>query len=109
MKLLISITFLVLLVACAQQSQDAVQIKIGANLFLTGNDFSYYAEAMQQGMDLAKDEINTQGGVLGRNLTIIYEDDQLDSANAVTAAQKLTSVDKVSVSLTGLVNTVKSA
>ena len=84
-------------------------IKIGATLFLSNNDLSFLAEAMQQGIDIAVEEVNSQGGVLGKKIEVVYEDDQFDSKLSVSAAKKLTSIDKVDAALTGLVNTAKAS
>lgn len=112
-KTIIAIVLAILAIGCVEAPTGQVvqeePIKIGASLFLTNNDFSYFAEAMQQGMQLAEEEINSQGGILGKKLTIVYEDDQLDGKRAVTVAQKLVESDKVTVGLTGLINTVKAA
>ena len=84
-------------------------IKIGATLFLSNNDLSFLAEAMQQGIDIAVEEVNSQGGVVGKKIEVVYEDDQFDSKLSVSAAKKLTSIDKVDAALTGLVNTAKAS
>lgn len=47
-------------------------------------------------IELAVDEINAKGGVKGRQLLVIYEDGKCSSA-AVSAAQKLMTLDKVSI------------
>lgn len=64
-------------------------IKIGAVLSLTGGAASY-GEMAKGGLDLGVAEINAAGGVNGRPLEILYEDNQLQPATAATAAQKLT-------------------
>ena len=48
-------------------------------------------------MDLAVEEINSSGGINGKIISIIYEDDQANPATAVSAAHKLIDLDKVSV------------
>ena len=50
---------------------------------------------IKQGMDLALEEINAKGGVDGRKLEIIYEDDEAQPAKATTAATKLIQKDTV--------------
>ncbi len=47
-------------------------------------------------IELAVDEINVRGGVNGRKLNVIYEDGKC-SSSAASAAQKLMSIDKVSI------------
>ena len=61
---------------------------------------------MQNGFDFAIEEINSSGGVLGKKLRLVAEDSQFDPARAVTAYQRLTSVERVSliVGVTGSKN-----
>ena len=81
--------------ACLQDTQSD-EIKIGSILPLTG-DLAVYGENMKNGMDLAVLQINEQGGINGKNLVVIYEDDQGDPKSSVSAFQKLITVDKVPV------------
>lgn len=108
LKKVIGIVLALVLVSCGAPAEQE-QISIGASLFLSQVEFAFIAEAMQQGMDLAVNEINVKGGILGKPVRIIYEDDQLDPARAVTVANKLANVDRVPVALTGVMNTVKAS
>ncbi|MBI4171045.1 MAG: penicillin-binding protein activator [Candidatus Aenigmarchaeota archaeon] len=54
-------------------------------------------EQVREGIDIAVDDVNAEGGINGRPLKVIYEDDQCDSKTAVTAFEKLTSVEKVKI------------
>lgn len=69
-------------------------IKIGVNLELSGNVASY-GESLDQGINLAVDEINKNGGVKGKKLEIIKVDNKSEAAEATNGAIKLTSQDKV--------------
>jgi len=71
-------------------------IKIGAVLPLTGTESSWGADA-KEGIELAVEEINSRGGIKNKKIEIIYEDGQCKPEPAVTAAQKLINVDRVSV------------
>jgi branched-chain amino acid transport system substrate-binding protein len=51
----------------------------------------------RQGWQLALDEINARGGVLGRPLQVISKDDGGKPGDAVTAANELTANDKVAL------------
>jgi branched-chain amino acid transport system substrate-binding protein len=88
-----------IIAGCAKQpTGNAAQeqtIKIGTSLPLTGEAASY-GLAAKAGMDVAAREINDAGGINGRKLVIIYEDDRCTSDGANTVA-KLTGVDKVDV------------
>lgn len=69
--------------------------KIGVIMSMTGA-LQAYGQTSLNGIRLAVDEINAQGGVLGGKLEIVVGDDQTVPQSGVEAAQKLISVDKVS-------------
>ena len=71
-------------------------VKIGAILPLTGTSSLVGAE-MKNGAMIAADEINSLGGVMGRELEIIFEDSESRPAAGVDAVHKLIDVDKVPV------------
>ena len=80
---------------------DASAIKIGAVISLTGPAASL-GEYSKKGMDLAVSEINSGGGINGRKVEILYEDDKSDSKSAVSAYNKLVSVSGVNGVIGGL-------
>lgn len=63
-------------------------IKIGAILELTGNQAAYGTTALS-GAQLAIDEINRAGGLLGRKVEFVPLDDKSEPSEAASAAQKL--------------------
>lgn len=71
-------------------------IQIGALLPLSGKNAVYGIE-IKNAIELAKSEINSDGGINGKRLTVIFEDDQADAAIGTSAMQKLTQVDRVPV------------
>jgi branched-chain amino acid transport system substrate-binding protein len=77
--------------AFAQQSDP---IKIGLIIPLTGAT-SQFGATMDQAAKIAVEEINGAGGVRGRPIQIVVEDDQSNPEAAVRAAHKLIDVDKV--------------
>lgn len=77
--------------AAAQQQG----LKIGALMALTG-PLQAYGETCLKGAQLAAEEINAQGGVLGGKLALAIGDDQTSPQPGVDAAQKLVSVEAVS-------------
>jgi branched-chain amino acid transport system substrate-binding protein len=81
-------------------------IRIGEFASMTGANASFGRQS-HQGTQLAIDEINARGGVLGRRLQLITEDDQSAAGQAATAVQKLIAQDKV-VALLGEVASSKS-
>lgn len=78
------------------QSQKSGTIKVGALLPLTGNA-SEYGQWIKKSLELGKDEINAQGGIGGKKLKIIYEDDQADPKKAVLGMKKLCAKHKVPI------------
>jgi ABC-type branched-subunit amino acid transport system substrate-binding protein len=65
---------------------------IGTVLPVTG-DLEIFGPTMRLAVDLAVEEINDAGGVLGQTLTLVHEDSATDSQTGVTAAEKLIDVD----------------
>jgi len=71
-------------------------IKIGAVIPISGIAATY-GENQRNAIELAVDEINDSGGVAGRPLEVVFEDDETNTAKTVSAFQKLISVDGVEV------------
>ena len=60
---------------------------------------SFDGPRMLKAMQAVFDEVNKAGGVMGRPINVVIEDDQTNPEAAVRAARKLIEVDKVSVIL----------
>ena len=75
-------------------AQDA--IKIGVTQPLTGA-FAASGNYVTQGAKIAEDQINAAGGVLGRKIQLIVEDNKSNPTEAVATAEKLIGKDKVPV------------
>ena len=69
-------------------------IKLGVSLPFTGEAASY-GQGIVGGIELAVSEVNAAGGVNGRKLVLVKEDDKCASKEGVSAMTKLVSVDKV--------------
>jgi branched-chain amino acid transport system substrate-binding protein len=69
-------------------------IKLGTLTPLTGAGGSY-GPSMRKAMEFVAQEVNAAGGVRGRSLQLVSEDDQTNPEAAVRAARKLIDVDKV--------------
>lgn len=107
-KIIIVVLAVVVVVAIAlyfilsSHPQDEEKtIKIGVVYFRTGSA-AKYGEWVKNGLELAKDELNAKGGINGRRIELIYEDDASQPTQAVSAAQKLISVDKAQVIIGGV-------
>ncbi|MDQ3023799.1 MAG: ABC transporter substrate-binding protein [bacterium] len=75
---------------------DQPPIKLGFNFEMTG-DAATFGLSSQKGCEMAIDELNEAGGVLGRQLEGIFEDNANKPADAAKAASKLINQDKVDV------------
>lgn len=78
----------------ASIAQDA--IRIGVTQPLTGA-FAASGNYVAQGARIAEDEINAAGGVLGRKIQLVVEDNKSNPTEAVATAEKLITRDKVPV------------
>lgn len=81
---------------------QAQPIRIGVVTPLSGT-YAGIGQQVKWGLDLAARQINAAGGVAGRPLELIYEDEEANPAVAVQKAEKLFQVNKVDF-LTGTVN-----
>lgn len=70
--------------------------KVGAITPLSGK-LAVYGEGFQRAMNLAMDEINAAGGIKGKPLEIVFEDNGSTAQGSVSAIQKLITVDKLPV------------
>ena len=69
-------------------------IKVGVYGSLTGSTATF-GQSTKKGIDLAFGEINARGGVKGRQLQALHEDDQGKPEEAAAVVQKLIDQDKV--------------
>lgn len=90
----ISAAGLALAAACLAQPAQA-QVVIGVSAPLTGPRANL-GQYTRQGVDMAVEDINKAGGLLGKPVKVVYEDDQADNPNAaINAVNRLMQVDKV--------------
>ncbi|MDF2558393.1 MAG: amino acid-binding protein [Bacillales bacterium] len=75
-------------------TDEAKEIKIGGLAPLTGN-VSVYGISASNGTKLAFDEANEKGGVLGKKIKFIVEDEKGDATEAVNAYNKLVNNEEV--------------
>ncbi len=81
--------------------QTGNPIKIGAVISQTGFAASY-GQPAAQAVQMAVEDINKSGGINGRLVELSLEDDHTDPKQAVSAFQKLTSIDGVQGIVGGL-------
>ena len=80
------------LTACSGKKANV--IKIGGVAPLSGK-YTQYGLECKKGIDLAVEEINAAGGIDGKTVKFICEDDEGDPAKSVNAYTKLTSQDGI--------------
>jgi len=83
----------VLLLSAAGLAWGEEPIKLGSVLRLSVG--SEHGIPSKRGVELAVDEVNKAGGINGRKVEVIFEDEKDSPTACVTAVQKLINVDKV--------------
>jgi branched-chain amino acid transport system substrate-binding protein len=78
----------------SESTSTSTPIKIGGNLELSG-DTAMFGQAAQNAIDLAFDQQNAKGGVLGRTLTLVAADNKSNAGDSTSAVTKLVTQDKV--------------
>jgi branched-chain amino acid transport system substrate-binding protein len=73
-------------------------IKVGEFASLTGSEATF-GQSSHDGTQLAIDDLNAAGGVLGKKFELITEDDQSQAGQPATAVRKLISSDGVAAIL----------
>jgi len=87
--------FVACLAGCQKPSGDGGNvIKLGEYASLTGTEATF-GQSSHNGTLLAVDEINAAGGVLGKKIQLITEDDQSKAGEPATIVRKLISRDQV--------------
>jgi branched-chain amino acid transport system substrate-binding protein len=85
-----------LAVALLSGAAGAQTIKIGVNEPLTGA-FAASGTYVVNGAKIAADEINAKGGVLGKKIELVIEDNKSNPTEAAAVAEKLITNDKTPV------------
>ncbi len=80
--------------SCRTTSGPTNTIPIGEFASLTGGTATF-GQSVHNGDVLAVDEINAAGGVLGKQIDLLTEDDQSKTDGAVASVQKLVNADHV--------------
>lgn len=86
------------LAGCSKSSANSDTINIGAIGPLTG-PASTYGQSVKNGAELYLEQVNADGGIDGKKLSLIFEDDEANADKAIQAFNKLVDNDKVPVIL----------
>ena len=92
------------LTGCGKEASN--DIVIGEVASLTGGTAAW-GKAQNEGVKMAVDEINASGGILGKKVKLITEDDQSKDGEAATVTKKLVSRENV-VAVVGEIASKKS-
>ncbi len=94
-RVFVSLTFILAgLIVSSQTGMAADNWRIGVIIPTTGH-YAPFGTAEKQAMDSLAGKINGQGGILGRKLELLYEDDEGIPAKAGFLAKKLIYQEKV--------------
>jgi urea transport system substrate-binding protein len=100
-----------LLAACGPEEggeEGGGPFKLGALIPLTGIE-THVGESMRVSTEIAVEEVNANGGVLGRQIELIVEDEASDPAIAVEKARQLIERDGVTFIVGTLISAVRNA
>jgi len=78
----------------SETSKESNTIKVGLDYELSGA-VATYGQSLVEGIELAFEEINKNGGVLGKQIEEVKSDNKSDTAESANVATKLATRDKV--------------
>jgi branched-chain amino acid transport system substrate-binding protein len=78
----------------AESAADSPVIKVGEFASLTGSEATF-GQSSHKGTQMAIDDLNAAGGVLGKKFQLLTEDDQSQAGQPATVVRKLISSDGV--------------
>lgn len=98
---ILAISIVIIIAGCSQSEHAAKAaqegpIEIGVIAPLTG-EVASYGLAAKEGLDFAVKEINNGGGILGRQVKLIYEDSQFNQKQVVSILSKFINVNKLDI------------
>lgn len=88
------VLMIVLSAGCAPKAAEADTIKVGFVGALSG-DQAVWGQADRDGLLLTVDQINAEGGILGKQVEVIAYDDKGDQLESVNVTKRLINEDKV--------------
>src|SRR6266404_3036326 len=80
--------------ACQSGGSNADKVRIGVFMSLTGSTANFGISSTN-GIKLAADEINTAGGINGKQVELLVQDDRSDASEAATIVTKFVTQDQV--------------
>jgi len=92
--LIISLVIASLLIACQPQGSSGDKVRIGVFMSLTGSTANFGISSTN-GIKMAADEVNAAGGINGKQVEILVQDDRSDASEAATIVTKFVTQDQV--------------
>src|SRR5689334_13094690 len=87
-------TFAITLASSGCGKNNAEEITVGAYLSLSGSDSTFGTDT-SEGIELAVEEVNASGGVKGKKVKVLYEDDKSTTQEASQKVRQLIDRDHV--------------
>lgn len=94
---LISLTIIAALlaaIACQPSGSGGDKVRIGVFMSLTG-DTANFGISSTNGIKMAADEVNGTGGINGKQIELLVQDDRSDASEAATIVTKFVTQDQV--------------
>src|SRR5690242_4572680 len=88
------IVSLSLLSACTNQGGGADKVRVGVFMSTTGTTANFGISSVN-GIKMAADEINAAGGINGKQVELLVQDDRSDASEAATIVTKFVTQDQV--------------
>jgi branched-chain amino acid transport system substrate-binding protein len=91
---------------CSKSGADDQFVTVGAYFSLSGSDSTFGIDS-REGIDMATEEVNAAGGVKGKKVRVLFEDDKSNAQEASNKVHQLIDRDKV-IALLGEVASSRS-
>jgi branched-chain amino acid transport system substrate-binding protein len=88
------VPLLALLSGCPKGSADEQMVTVGAYFSLSGQESTFGIDS-REGIEMATDEVNAAGGVKGKKVRVLFEDDKSNAQEASNKVHQLIDRDKV--------------
>ena len=92
--LIASIVVASLLSACQQNGGGGDKVRVGVFMSLTGSTANFGISSTN-GIKMAADEVNKAGGINGKQIDVLVQDDRSDASEAATIVTKFVTQDQV--------------
>ena len=83
-----------LLTACQPQGSSGDKVRVGVFMSLTGSTANFGISSTN-GIKMAADEVNAAGGINGKQVEVLVQDDRSDASEAATIVTKFVTQDQV--------------